>query len=158
MQYQSLMETRPQGLLEMLEPMLVRHVAIAGALHCLPFLASLPSLLPNLNDEQLKTVCKIFKNFYFYYILYKILIIYLIFQIGIHSENDRIAIRLAVENYLAELKLNESITPSAPPEEACTSSNYQEYNTIQSINTAECVICLDLQVKKIFILFKRSLY
>lgn len=79
MQYQSLMETRPQGLLEMLEPMLVRHVAIAGALHCLPFLASLPSLLPNLNDEQLKTVCKIFKNFYFYYILYKILIIYLIF-------------------------------------------------------------------------------
>lgn len=79
MQYQSLMETRPQGLLEMLEPMLVRHVAIAGALHCLPFLASLPSLLPNLNDEQLKTVCKIFKNFYFYYILSRFLIIYLIF-------------------------------------------------------------------------------
>ncbi|XP_031771455.1 E3 ubiquitin-protein ligase LRSAM1 isoform X2 [Apis florea] len=126
MQYQSLMETRPQGLLEMLEPMLVRHVAIAGALHCLPFLASLPSLLPNLNDEQLKTI-------------------------GIHSENDRIAIRLAVENYLAELKLNESITPSAPPEEACTSSNYQEYNTIQSINTAECVICLDLQCEVIFL-------
>ncbi|XP_006557490.2 E3 ubiquitin-protein ligase LRSAM1 isoform X1 [Apis mellifera] len=126
MQYQSLMETRPQGLLEMLEPMLVRHVAIAGALHCLPFLASLPSLLPNLNDEQLKTI-------------------------GIHSENDRIAIRLAVENYLAELKLNESIIPSAPPEEACTSSNYQEYNTIQSINTAECVICLDLQCEVIFL-------
>ncbi|XP_043784405.1 E3 ubiquitin-protein ligase LRSAM1-like isoform X2 [Apis laboriosa] len=126
MQYQSLMETRPQGLLEMLEPMLVRHVAIAGALHCLPFLVSLPSLLPNFSDEQLKTI-------------------------GIHSENDRIAIRLAVENYLAELKLNESITPSAPPEEACTSSNYQEYNTIQSINTAECVICLDLQCEVIFL-------
>lgn len=59
MQYQSLMEARPQGLLEMLEPMLVRHVAIAGALHCLPFLASLPSLLStDLSDEQLKNVCE----------------------------------------------------------------------------------------------------
>lgn len=58
MQYQSLMEARPQGLLEMLEPMLVRHVAIAGALHCLPFLATLPSLLPDISDEQLKNVCK----------------------------------------------------------------------------------------------------
>ncbi|XP_017763784.1 PREDICTED: E3 ubiquitin-protein ligase LRSAM1-like isoform X2 [Eufriesea mexicana] len=129
MQYQSLMETRPQGLLEMLEPMLVRHVAIAGALHCLPFLASLPSLLPDLSDEQLKTI-------------------------GIHCESDRTAIRLAVENYLAEIKLNESripMTPSAPPEEACTSSNDQEYNTTQSINTAECVICLDLQCEVIFL-------
>ncbi|XP_029166142.1 E3 ubiquitin-protein ligase LRSAM1-like isoform X3 [Nylanderia fulva] len=54
MQYQSLMEARPQGLLEMLEPMLVRYVAIAGALHCLPFLATLPSLLPDISDEQLK--------------------------------------------------------------------------------------------------------
>ncbi|XP_003396949.2 E3 ubiquitin-protein ligase LRSAM1 isoform X1 [Bombus terrestris] len=129
MQYQSLMETRPQGLLEMLEPTLVRHVAIAGALHCLPFLASLPSLLPDLSDEQLKAI-------------------------GIHCENDRTAIRLAVENYLAELKLNESrtpIIPSAPPEEACTSSNYQEYNATQSINTAECVICLDLQCEVIFL-------
>ncbi|EGI70652.1 E3 ubiquitin-protein ligase LRSAM1 [Acromyrmex echinatior] len=54
MQYQSLMEARPQGLLEMLEPMLVRHVAIAGALHCLPFLATLPSLLPDISNEQLK--------------------------------------------------------------------------------------------------------
>lgn len=64
MQYQSLMETRPQGLLEMLEPTLVRHVAIAGALHCLPFLASLPSLLPDLSDEQLKTVCEVLIHFY----------------------------------------------------------------------------------------------
>lgn len=56
MQYHSLMETRPQGLLEMLEPTLVRHVAIAGALHCLPFLSTLPSLLPNINDEQLQAV------------------------------------------------------------------------------------------------------
>ncbi|XP_060832176.1 E3 ubiquitin-protein ligase LRSAM1-like isoform X2 [Bombus pascuorum] len=129
MQYQSLMETRPQGLLEMLEPTLVRHVAIAGALHCLPFLASLPSLLPDLSDEQLKAI-------------------------GIHCENDRTAIRLAVENYLAELKLNESrapIIPSAPSEEACTSSNYQEYNTTQSMNTAECIICLDLQCEVIFL-------
>ncbi|XP_033195193.1 E3 ubiquitin-protein ligase LRSAM1 isoform X1 [Bombus vancouverensis nearcticus] len=129
MQYQSLMETRPQGLLEMLEPTLVRHVAIAGALHCLPFLASLPSLLPDLSDEQLKAI-------------------------GIHCENDRTAIKLAVENYLAELKLNEfrtPIIPSAPSEEACTSSNYQEYNDTQSINTAECVICLDLQCEVIFL-------
>ncbi|XP_003704646.1 E3 ubiquitin-protein ligase LRSAM1 isoform X2 [Megachile rotundata] len=136
MQYQSLMEARPQGLLEMLEPTLVRHVAIAGALHCLPFLASLPSLLPDVTDEQLKTI-------------------------GIHCENDRAAIRLAVENYLAEVKLNESRTPSAPVElpvtpcapleEACTSSNYEESNPIQSITTAECVICLDLQCEVIFL-------
>ncbi|XP_031826481.2 E3 ubiquitin-protein ligase LRSAM1 isoform X2 [Nomia melanderi] len=129
MQYQSLMEARPQGLLEMLEPTLVRHVAIAGALHCLPFLASLPSLLPDLSDEQLKSI-------------------------GIHCENDRAAIRLAVENYMEEVKFHEfktPVTPSAPPDEACTSSNYQEHNAIQSINTAECVICLDLQCEVIFL-------
>ncbi|XP_054013261.1 E3 ubiquitin-protein ligase LRSAM1-like isoform X2 [Hylaeus anthracinus] len=129
MQYQCLMEARPQGLLEMLEPMLVRHVAIAGALHCLPFLASLPSLLPDLSDEQLQNM-------------------------GIHCQSDRAAIKLAVENYLAEVKLNEyrpPITPSAPPEEASTSSDYQECNAIQSINTAECVICLDLQCEVIFL-------
>lgn len=59
MQYQSLMEARPQGLLEGLEPTLVRHVAIAGALHCLPFLATLPSLLPDLDDESLESVSRI---------------------------------------------------------------------------------------------------
>ena len=58
MQYQSLMEARPQGLLETLEPALIRHVAIAGVLHCLPFLTALPSMLSDINDEQLKTVCK----------------------------------------------------------------------------------------------------
>lgn len=56
MQYQTLMDARPQGLLEGLEPMLVRHVAIAGALHCLPFLATLPSLLPHVDSEQLNEV------------------------------------------------------------------------------------------------------
>ncbi|XP_078042568.1 E3 ubiquitin-protein ligase LRSAM1 isoform X2 [Augochlora pura] len=129
MQYQSLMEARPQGLLEMLEPTLVRHVAIAGALHCLPFLASLPSLLPDLSDEQLKSI-------------------------GIHCEDDRTAIRHAVENYMAEIKLHEfktPVTPSAPPDEACTSSDYQEHNAMQTINTAECVICLDLQCEVIFL-------
>ncbi|KAG7211490.1 hypothetical protein KM043_010762 [Ampulex compressa] len=129
MQYQSLMEARPQGLLEMLEPTLVRHVAIAGALHCLPFLATLPSMLPDISHDQLITI-------------------------GIHSENDRTAIMLAVENYLAEMKLNESesLTPSAPPEEACTSSRYQEYaKNTQSINSTECVVCLDLQCEVIFL-------
>ncbi|XP_011144525.1 E3 ubiquitin-protein ligase LRSAM1 isoform X2 [Harpegnathos saltator] len=128
MQYQSLMEARPQGLLEMLEPMLVRHVAIAGALHCLPFLAALPSLLPDISDEQLN-------------------------DIGISCEKDRAAIMLAVENYLAEVKLNEStrspLTPSAPPEEASTSS--QDCNFIQNINMTECVICLDSQCEVIFL-------
>lgn len=130
MQYQSLMEARPQGLLEMLEPTLVRHVAIAGALHCLPFLATLPSLLPDIDEDRLKSL-------------------------GIHSESDRAAIKLAVENYLAEVKLNETrnelVMPSAPPEEACTSADYEECNTIQSINTAECVICLDLKCEVIFL-------
>lgn len=127
MQYQSLMEARPQGLLEMLEPMLVRHVAIAGALHCLPFLATLPSLLPDINDEQLK-------------------------DIGINCDTDRAAIMLAVENYLAEMKLNESTSPtipSAPPEEA--SSSNQDCNFTQNINMMECVICLDLQCEVIFL-------
>ncbi|XP_077269478.1 E3 ubiquitin-protein ligase LRSAM1 isoform X3 [Temnothorax americanus] len=127
MQYQSLMEARPQGLLEMLEPMLVRHVAIAGALHCLPFLATLPSLLPDISDEQLK-------------------------NIGISCENDRAAIMLAVENYLAEVKMNNArspITASAPLEEASTSD--QDYNSIQNVNVIECVICLDLQCEVIFL-------
>ncbi|XP_011637544.1 LOW QUALITY PROTEIN: E3 ubiquitin-protein ligase LRSAM1-like [Pogonomyrmex barbatus] len=128
MQYQSLMEARPQGLLEMLEPMLVRHVAIAGALHCLPFLATLPSLLPDISDEQLK-------------------------NIGISCENDRAAIMLAVENYLAEMKLNESrspVTASAPPEEEASTSD-QNYSSIQNVNMIECVICLDLQCEVIFL-------
>lgn len=56
---------------------------------------------------------------------------------------------MAAENYLAEIKTNEdnsSILPSAPPEEASTSYNQPELDTTKSINTAECVICLDLQV------------
>ncbi|XP_047347972.1 E3 ubiquitin-protein ligase LRSAM1-like isoform X5 [Vespa velutina] len=129
MQYHSLMETRPQGLLEMLEPTLVRHVAIAGALHCLPFLATLPSLLPNINDEQLQAI-------------------------GITNERDRAAIKMAAENYLAEIKTNEdnsSILPSAPPEEASTSYNQPELDIGKSINTAECVVCLDLQCEVIFL-------
>ncbi|XP_043490704.1 E3 ubiquitin-protein ligase LRSAM1-like isoform X3 [Polistes fuscatus] len=129
MQYHSLMETRPQGLLEMLEPTLVRHVAIAGALHCLPFLATLPSLLPNINDEQLKAI-------------------------GITNERDCAAIKMAVENYLAEMKINEDNSPtlpSAPPEEASTSYNQPEIDIAKSINTAECVVCLDLQCEVIFL-------
>lgn len=129
MQYHSLMETRPQGLLEMLEPTLVRHVAIAGALHCLPFLATLPSLLPNINDEQLQAI-------------------------GITNERDRTAIKMAAENYLAEIKTNEDnspILPSAPPEEASTSYNQPELDIVKSINTAECVVCLDLQCEVIFL-------
>ncbi|XP_018045413.1 PREDICTED: E3 ubiquitin-protein ligase LRSAM1-like isoform X4 [Atta colombica] len=126
MQYQSLMEARPQGLLEMLEPMLVRHVAIAGALHCLPFLATLPSLLPDISNEQLK-------------------------NIGINSENDRAAIMLAVENYLSEVKLSDSrssVTASAPLEEASTSD---QDDSIQNVNIIECVICFDLQCEVIFL-------
>ncbi|XP_018356186.1 PREDICTED: E3 ubiquitin-protein ligase LRSAM1-like isoform X2 [Trachymyrmex septentrionalis] len=126
MQYQSLMEARPQGLLEMLEPMLVRHVAIAGALHCLPFLATLPSLLPDISNEQLK-------------------------NIGINCENDRAAIMLAVENYLSEVKLSEPrspVTASAPLEEASTSD---QDDSIQNVNIIECVICFDLQCEVIFL-------
>ncbi|XP_020299049.1 E3 ubiquitin-protein ligase LRSAM1-like isoform X2 [Pseudomyrmex gracilis] len=127
MQYQSLMEARPQGMLEMLEPTLVRHVAIAGALHCLPFLVTLPSLLPDVTDEQLQ-------------------------DIGINCEKDRAAIKLAVENYLAEVKMSEArspIMPSAPPDEASTSN--QDFSCIQSIDMIECVICLDLQCEVIFL-------
>jgi len=54
---------------------------------------------------------------------------------------------LAVENYLAEVKMNNSrspVTASAPPEEASTSD--QDYNSIQNVNMSECVICFDLQV------------
>ncbi|KAG5307694.1 LRSM1 ligase, partial [Acromyrmex insinuator] len=126
MQYQSLMEARPQGLLEMLEPMLVRHVAIAGALHCLPFLATLPSLLPDISNEQLK-------------------------NIGINCENDRTAIMLAVDNYLSEVKLSDSrspVTASAPLEEASTSD---QDDSIQNVNIIECVICFDLQCEVIFL-------
>ncbi|XP_043474852.1 E3 ubiquitin-protein ligase LRSAM1-like isoform X1 [Leptopilina heterotoma] len=135
MQYQSLMDARPQGLLETLEPTLVRHVAIAGVLHCLPFLTTLPSMLPDIDDEQLKAI-------------------------GINSDVDRAAIKLAAENYLSEKKLNshEPIIipsapiddhPSAPPEEApCTSTSIQE-NT-QRMNTTECVVCMDSQCDIIF--------
>lgn len=135
MQYQSLMDARPQGLLETLEPTLVRHVAIAGVLHCLPFLTTLPSMLPNIDNEQLKAI-------------------------GINSDADRAAIKLAAENYLSEKKLNshEPIIipsapiddlPSAPPEETpCTSTSIQE-NT-QRMNTTECVVCMDSQCDIIF--------
>ncbi|XP_034946765.1 E3 ubiquitin-protein ligase LRSAM1-like isoform X2 [Chelonus insularis] len=126
MQYQSLMDSRPQGLLEGLDPMLVRHVAIAGVLHCLPFLASLSTLLPNVDDYQLE-------------------------QLGIHNKDDRNAILLAIENYLAERKI---VEPSAPEldealtEEPSTSNaNYSNKN----VNATECVICLDCQSEVIFL-------
>ncbi|XP_033224137.1 E3 ubiquitin-protein ligase LRSAM1-like isoform X2 [Belonocnema kinseyi] len=144
-QYQSLMETRPQGLLETLELTLVRHMAIAGVLHCLPFLTTLPTILPDITDEQLKLI-------------------------GIHSKSDRNAIKQAVENYLAEKKLNSEepiIMPSAPlkfsptaplddcptapqEEKPCTSTSNQE-NSVQRINLTECVVCLDAQCEIIFL-------
>ncbi|XP_015125892.1 E3 ubiquitin-protein ligase LRSAM1 isoform X1 [Diachasma alloeum] len=129
MQYQSLMDQRPQGLLEGLEPTLVRHVAIAGALHCLPFLASLPSMLPHVDHQQLE-------------------------EIGIHNENDRRAIILAAENYLAERKMDEdagSSVPSAPVDEPSTSSTNILTRTISSIDTTECVVCMDSQCEVIFL-------
>ncbi|XP_012287383.1 E3 ubiquitin-protein ligase LRSAM1 isoform X2 [Orussus abietinus] len=143
MQYQSLMEARPQGLLETLEPTLVRHVAIAGALHCLPFLSTLPSLLPNLGHEQL-------------------------IAIGINSESDRAAIIMAVENYLMEKKLvseeaTTSTLPSAPPREPSTfletpsappaepSTSYKADEGETNINAAECVVCMDVQCQVIFL-------
>jgi E3 ubiquitin-protein ligase LRSAM1 len=79
MQYQSLMEARPQGILEILEPMLVRHMAIAGALHCLPFLSTLPSLLPNINNEQLENVCNYLKTYrYILKLIFGCIIFYII--------------------------------------------------------------------------------
>ncbi|CAG5082338.1 Similar to Lrsam1: E3 ubiquitin-protein ligase LRSAM1 (Mus musculus) [Cotesia congregata] len=128
MQYQSLMEARPQGLLEGLEPMLVRHVAIAGALHCLPFLASLPSLLPNVDHDQL-------------------------ISIGINNADDRQAIILAVENYNAEKKLSSEETqlPTAPIDEPCSSSTNSQDRDISRVDMTECVVCFDSQCEIIFI-------
>ncbi|XP_046735062.1 E3 ubiquitin-protein ligase LRSAM1-like isoform X2 [Diprion similis] len=134
MQYQSLMETRPQGLLETLEPMLVRHLAIAGVMHCLPFLSTLQSLLPHITHEVL-------------------------IEVGIKSANDRAAIILATENYLAEKKMNASehlheipsAVPSAPEDEVGTSSNVVKNEDSQGINTTECVICLDMACQVIFL-------
>ncbi|XP_008211029.1 E3 ubiquitin-protein ligase LRSAM1 isoform X1 [Nasonia vitripennis] len=128
LQYQNLIDTRPQGLLETLDSALVRHVAMAGALHCLPFLWTLPSLLPDLDEDQLKSI-------------------------GIKNESDRAAIMVAVENYLADKKLNsyEYCSPSAPPEEEpCTSSSEPEYIFHPSAPT-ECVVCMDLDCEVIFL-------
>ncbi|XP_046414879.1 E3 ubiquitin-protein ligase LRSAM1 isoform X4 [Neodiprion lecontei] len=134
MQYQSLMETRPQGLLETLEPMLVRHLAIAGVMHCLPFLSTIQSLLPHITHEDL-------------------------IEVGIKSANDRTAIILATENYLAEKKLHASehlheipsVVPSAPEDEVGTSSKMDKNEDSQGINSTECVICLDMACQVIFL-------
>ncbi|XP_014215899.1 E3 ubiquitin-protein ligase LRSAM1 [Copidosoma floridanum] len=128
LQYQSLIEARPQGLLETLDPCLVRHVAIAGALHCLPFLSTLPTLIPHVDHEQLKSI-------------------------GINSDSDRVAILMAVENYLAENKLNSEDynLPTAPPDvEPSTSSLEPEYKFEPSA-PSECVVCMDFDCEVIFL-------
>lgn len=84
---------------------------------------------------------------------YLIIICYIAFlQIGINCESDRAAIMLAVENYLAEVKLNDSTSPvtaSAPLEEPSTSN---QDNTIQNVNiTNECIICFDSNVNMFYI-------
>ncbi|KAJ8668533.1 hypothetical protein QAD02_010196 [Eretmocerus hayati] len=126
-QYQSVVETRPQGLLETLDPSLVRYLATAGALHCLPFLSTLPSLLPNITDDQLKSM-------------------------GIKSEIDRKAIIIAIENFVAEQKLNnhDHCVPSAPPEEPSTSSSEPSEKFAPSAPT-ECIVCMDLECDVIFL-------
>lgn len=132
MQYQSLMEVRPQGLLEGLEPTLVRHVAIAGALHCLPFLSSLPAILPNVTHDNLK-------------------------KFGINNENDRCAVILAAENYLAEKKMldcDTNVTTSVTIDEPSTSNTtYNQDNKLSmtSINATECVVCFDSECQVIFL-------
>lgn len=78
---------------------------------------------------------------------------FFILQIGISCESDRAAIMMAVENYLAEVKMHDSrspVTASAPFEEASTSD--QDYSSIQNVNMVECVICLDLQVSMRFMI------
>ncbi|XP_066585854.1 E3 ubiquitin-protein ligase LRSAM1-like isoform X2 [Prorops nasuta] len=148
-QYQSLMEARPQGMLEMLEPTLVRHIAIVGALHCLPYLSNLPQMLQELTEQQLTII-------------------------GVDNVNDRRAIMLAVENYLSEAKLNntEILEPSAPSETAgarlspddcenissvlspqtyASCSTTTSLNNPQCITAAECIVCLDLLCEIIFI-------
>ncbi|XP_014221676.1 E3 ubiquitin-protein ligase LRSAM1-like isoform X1 [Trichogramma pretiosum] len=128
LQYQTLIETRPQGLLETLDSSLVRHVAMAGVLHCLPLLWTLPSVLLDLNEDHLKSM-------------------------GIKSEFDRSAIIKAVENYLNEKKLNsrDSCIPSAPLEmEPSTSSTNQE-NVIEATAPTECIVCMDYECEVIYL-------
>ncbi|XP_011494512.1 PREDICTED: E3 ubiquitin-protein ligase LRSAM1-like [Ceratosolen solmsi marchali] len=127
LQYQKLIETRPQGLLETLDSALVRNVAMAGVLHCLPFLWALPSLLPNLDDEKLKSM-------------------------GIANETDRVAILIAIENYLEEKKLKScQCSPSAPLEdEPCTS--FSDSKCIYEPSApAECTVCMEIDCEVIFL-------
>lgn len=125
MQYQSLMEARPQGLLEGLEPTLVRHVAIAGALHCLPFLSTLPGMLPHVTHDDL-------------------------IEIGIKNENDRCAVILAANNYLAEIKMLDS-SPTQINEPSTSDTNNQDNkSSMSSISSTECIVCFDSEVSKTF--------
>jgi len=99
---------------------------------------------------------KLFVNFFNYLLLFYLFVFYVILfilQIGISCENDRAAIMMAVENYLAEVKMHDSrspVTASAPFEEASTSD--QDYSSTQNVNMVECVICLDLQVSMRFMI------
>ncbi|KAF7990129.1 hypothetical protein HCN44_009864 [Aphidius gifuensis] len=126
MQYQSLMEVRPQGLLEGLEPTLVRHVAIAGALHCLPFLSTLPGMLPHVTHDDL-------------------------IEIGINNENDRCAVILAANNYLAEINMLDSSTTKINEPSTSDTNNQDNKSTMSSISSTECVVCFDSECQVIFL-------
>lgn len=67
---------------------------------------------------------------------------------GIKGASDRAAIMMAVENYLAERKLNANqyYPPSAPlEEEPSTSSSEQDY-TFEPTAPTECIVCMDSDV------------
>ncbi|PSN33497.1 E3 ubiquitin-protein ligase LRSAM1 [Blattella germanica] len=138
-QYQRLLDSRPSNLVEMersLDPLLAQHLVMAGAIHCLPFLArwvSSTKTLGEVDNSMLR-------------------------EAGVTLADDREAILNAIKLYLEEIDVEarkaheqpEKPQPHSTVEPSAPSEDFIEHRG-SNIPVAECVVCMEEKCEVIFV-------
>ncbi|XP_046397759.1 E3 ubiquitin-protein ligase LRSAM1-like isoform X2 [Ischnura elegans] len=158
-QYQRLLDSRPlwhSDKTRSIDPNFVRHLLLAGALHCLPLLAH-TLLTPSPSSSSLPSSAANLNLGLILHIDHDSLV-----NAGVTDSKDREAILRAIQEYNAENTLHhENITrniapPSAPAAELLENSPEQQaipcfIDTSHGMSQRECAVCLDMKCEVIFI-------
>ncbi|KAG8229619.1 hypothetical protein J437_LFUL002344 [Ladona fulva] len=153
-QYQRLLDSRPQCLAEAersVDPKLVHHLLLAGALHCLPLLAR-TLLMPSPSCSSPFSHIKEPTSGDIVHLDHEALM-----NAGLKEERDREAILRAVHNYNTEKRMTlgtSLVQPSAPEIELIEEDILPQTPPFISSNTmghCECAVCMDKECEVIFI-------
>ncbi|XP_071442686.1 E3 ubiquitin-protein ligase LRSAM1-like isoform X2 [Hetaerina americana] len=160
-QYQRLLDSRPlwhTDATRSIDPNLVRHLLLAGALHCLPLLAH-TLLMPSPSSSSLPSPVATPSSGLILHIDHDSLL-----NAGVTDARDREAILKAIEDYNAEKMLylenlaKNLIQPSAPPQELLEdgAASAQQVmpcfiDTSNIMSQCECAVCMDKKCEVIYI-------